>query len=1040
MGKTFIYIGIFITGFTALIYQVVWQRYLTPLLGSDAQSTTMVLGVFLAGLATGFHFWGKYSDRIPSRKKLLRVYASIELATGIYILIFPLFIQAVQKGLYLFPGHFFLDLIATFLLLFIPTFLMGATVPILTVILPENQNELNPCHTRVYGLNTLGALFGVLLGGLFLVPSFGLNQTLWIGAFFNFAVGISFLFIQLPHQQILESATDSKSTTDSDSAMNTASAKGEASTSTSTSTKNTATGVAAAAASKMGIPGPGPGPVNQQHQRLGSGDQNSRSRSLLYLSFLIGATTIALEIIFIRLIGLSIGNSFHVFPIGVFTVLLGLSTGVLTIGFKNGSKNGSNKPKSQMIPRQILWAIGILILSYFTQSYWPRWLSLIRARLGFSATDYYTFYGLGILFFSLWIAPVFYFLGRILPLIYLQIEKSGDNLGKICGRVFAINTLGTLLGAVLLGHLLLHWFNLDTLFKICILGLASGFLLTNFLWTDFSLENVFPFKIKPPKWALLILFPIIFFIPSWDRIHHAKGYFMKYPKPNAQGNQNSKDKENQNDPYGKRREKMLYFEDGPNGSVGIMQIESIGPENKRRYLPLQHLGLIINGKSESQTTGDFSTISLLGSIPYLYSSAGGDFTKSDVQGGDVSQIDPKDGLNAAIVGLGTGVTAGVLGKAKEIKNIDVLELSSKAIGALKHFESHNFGVTANPKINLHPVDAFEYFNKTHEKYHIVVTEPSNLWVSGMENLFTAEFYSLVKSKLTREGLLFQWVHEYSLSHPMFLAILKNLASEFLYLELFIIGQGDLGILASNLPITGPHLKRRFYEPELLKIHQWIGLGDDRLLEMIHPLNSRALNYIAKTVKAPRHTLLNPYLSFEGGRQFFMRGKIFGNRLLPPELARNLSNWNTKMDYFSSLLSDFPHTLPWCEKKLRGPSMICARYYDFVDTHVQYLNQGIPPMDRLKFYKRLRSEGIIPTSFGYSDELLKLFYQTPEGEIRNRLARNLIREFTYDGQFERAEEIFEAMPTIQSLKENLKVWMSKRKSVFNRWMGEKQGLD
>jgi predicted membrane-bound spermidine synthase len=139
-----------VTGFAGLVYEVVWQRYVSILLGSDSESTAAVLGIFLGGLALGYAVFGNWTRRVVQRGKqrgaappLLSLYGGVEFLIGVYALIFPWTFAAIQQiSLGLFTSSvglsFFVDVVLTALLIGPPAFLMGATIPMLTQGLPRN--------------------------------------------------------------------------------------------------------------------------------------------------------------------------------------------------------------------------------------------------------------------------------------------------------------------------------------------------------------------------------------------------------------------------------------------------------------------------------------------------------------------------------------------------------------------------------------------------------------------------------------------------------------------------------------------------------------------------------------------------------------------------------------------------------------------------------------------------------------------------------------------------------------------------------------
>src|SRR5262245_14945006 len=170
----------FCSGATALVYEVIWSRYLTLMLGSTVQAQTLVLAVFMAGLALGNRLFGTRSRAVPHP---LRTYGIIELITGAYGFFFPALFY-LADAIFVNAGSALVDtpivpsllkLVLSVLLLSGPTVLMGGTLPMLAEWI-QRQKELDQ-RSRVgifYAVNSLGAVAGAGLAGFVLVQTFGL--------------------------------------------------------------------------------------------------------------------------------------------------------------------------------------------------------------------------------------------------------------------------------------------------------------------------------------------------------------------------------------------------------------------------------------------------------------------------------------------------------------------------------------------------------------------------------------------------------------------------------------------------------------------------------------------------------------------------------------------------------------------------------------------------------------------------------------------------------------------------------------------------
>ncbi|MFQ6094054.1 MAG: fused MFS/spermidine synthase, partial [bacterium] len=183
------------SGVCGLIYEVVWMRMLTVVFGNTVFATSTVLAVFMAGLALGSFYFGRYIDRCG---RILRVYALLEIGIGAYALFLPLLLSAITP-FYIWvyrtfgTGYYALGLIRfviSFLLLLPPTTLMGATLPVLSRYFIKSRETVGKEVGLLYGLNTLGAVVGCFGSGFVLIAVLGVKQTAYLAAAINLLIGM----------------------------------------------------------------------------------------------------------------------------------------------------------------------------------------------------------------------------------------------------------------------------------------------------------------------------------------------------------------------------------------------------------------------------------------------------------------------------------------------------------------------------------------------------------------------------------------------------------------------------------------------------------------------------------------------------------------------------------------------------------------------------------------------------------------------------------------------------------------------------------
>ena len=176
----------FISGFSALIYQVCWQRLLFTGFGVDLTSITVIVSVFMAGLGIGAFFGGRIADKFPY--KIILIFSLIELGIGCFGLFSQKFILGLQEVLI--HSNVWNTALGTFILLLFPTFLMGTTLPLLTSFFNQYIKNIGDSIGRLYFFNTLGAALGALATGFVLFNYLMLSQTIYLAASLNIIISL----------------------------------------------------------------------------------------------------------------------------------------------------------------------------------------------------------------------------------------------------------------------------------------------------------------------------------------------------------------------------------------------------------------------------------------------------------------------------------------------------------------------------------------------------------------------------------------------------------------------------------------------------------------------------------------------------------------------------------------------------------------------------------------------------------------------------------------------------------------------------------
>jgi len=187
-----------VSGATALVYQVTWLRNLSLVFGASFEATSIVLAAFMAGLSAGGFAFARRADRVD---RAFALYGLLELGVAAFALVVPWLLRALdavyveaagaQGGVT--PTLNLLRVVLSLVILFVPTFLMGGTLPVLARGLVQSHADFGPRLAWLYGINTLGAVIGAVGAGFVLIPSLGVWRTQLVAVAFNVSIGLASL-------------------------------------------------------------------------------------------------------------------------------------------------------------------------------------------------------------------------------------------------------------------------------------------------------------------------------------------------------------------------------------------------------------------------------------------------------------------------------------------------------------------------------------------------------------------------------------------------------------------------------------------------------------------------------------------------------------------------------------------------------------------------------------------------------------------------------------------------------------------------------
>jgi spermidine synthase len=696
----------FLSGATGLIYELLWVRVLYQSFGSTIQSVTTVVAAYMGGLGLGAWVFGRVADRSRYPAKL---YGWLEIAIGVFGIISPLvlglahWIYIGTAGALALGGGASVALrfgLAAFVLL-IPTTLMGGTLPILTrALMGEDRGLLKPSLGRLYGLNTLGAMTGTALAGFFLTEFVGVRASLWGTALVNLAIGVAAIGLGRRQEPVIMEAV--------------------------------------------------------------SVDQPPPSSTLLrnVALALLGLTAFASllnEIAWTRVLVMIVGGSTYAFTLVLLVFLLGIGLGSVIVARR--SMPPADTAASAALAQGIT-GIGAAALFLFF-GLLPSYIIGVFQVPDMGAAARLLLMGVAV--GAVVLIPAIG-MGMSFPLLTDLVARDRRARGSDVGSAYALNTAGSILGAVLTGFILVVTLGtqltlrvglvINAVAALALAGLAArGIaeasaddkrLRVRILTAGILGMMALVAAITAPGWStrLIDLGPTIYARQHMDQA--ARRLFLEH-----------------------RGARQLAFREGPNATVSVWEGET-------------GRSLRVNGKVDASDRGDMDTQIMIGLAPVV--------------------ANPR-ATSAFLIGQGIGVTTHVLASIPGMTRVKVVEIEPAVLEMDSLFRAVNDSVLARPNVQAIVDDARSALQLDRTRYDVIVSEPSNPWVAGIATLYTPEFFRIAKSRLAEDGIFCQWIQLYQLPLPIVAGIVRSLREVFPHVNIWFGGTSDLVVLASSRPIT-----------------------------------------------------------------------------------------------------------------------------------------------------------------------------------------------------------------------------------------------
>ncbi len=384
---TIIFVITFLTGFTSLIYEISWNRYLSLILGDTVAASTIVLMSFMAGFGLGALLLGKYANRVVNPGRFLALLLG---AVGMISLLNYFIISGIVESMFgSFSGILMGDLVffpLTFILLFIPAFFLGGIFPLINrIVITENKTIARRLGS-VYAFETMGSTIGGIVAGFILLGTIGQSMTIYTAVSLNLVIALYVFFsgkYSQPPVLKINNKTD-KAVTKANSAKSPNLAK--------------------------------PG------------------------TFFAGFTILALQVIWMRIFKTYFTNTSYTFTLITSFVILGLSIG----GWIYRKKGSNVKNNDKLMLRILLLLSGFTIIGLFLLYKFPELFMFPFA--GIMENQLIRLILIPAVASALIVLPAAITSGYSFPLACNMYSQGAKNIGKNVGYTLMLNTAGAVAG------------------------------------------------------------------------------------------------------------------------------------------------------------------------------------------------------------------------------------------------------------------------------------------------------------------------------------------------------------------------------------------------------------------------------------------------------------------------------------------------------------------------------------------------------------------------------------------------------------------
>ena len=550
---------------------------------------------------------------------------------------------------------------------------------------------------------------------------------------------------------------------------------------------------------------------------------NRTERIILFLAFTSGFAALALEVVWMRTLVLVLGSTTYAFSTMLAAVLVGIALGSAVFArFADPTRNRA----------------GVVAFLFYFGGFCAVLGPAIINRLPYTFLKLYDWtYGVWglvlvaqfIVCFILVLVPTFLFAASF-PILVRMYSRGVANVGRTVADVYSINTFGGILGSLVGGFVLVKFLGLQRSLTVSALYLMV-------VGGPLAMALAKPLR-RPARWGIAALMvagvvALALAPPRFD----SKLLFAGWG-PYAGGYYVGRMSQSTVDVTDRHMQRVLYHKEGVTASVDVL-------ETGWGYKIIS-----INAKPVATTyLYDMRALKMLGHLPVL--------------------LHPQP-EKVLIIGLGAGVSSGIIATYPSVQEVTVVELCEEVPDGTAHFADWNYDVLENDKVTIVINDGANYIKATRSQYDVISSDPIHPFVSGAGTLYSYEHWQACKDRLRDGGILAQWLPLYHLSSEDFATIVRTFVDVFPNATMWFSGIdtvliGSKGPFEIDLDRLAQHMSAPIVRDDLFSmgverpgdVLGWFVAGPEQLREM--------------GGQAPRNSVDLPVIEFNAPKALSLAG-------------------------------------------------------------------------------------------------------------------------------------------------------------------------